>query len=577
MRALALPISPWLIPSRGCTVGPMSGGSGTDAAGADSPEQRAQEAQLARRAADGDSAAFATLYDRYEQRIFTFCQRLTGSADDAADATQEAFVSMLERLPGLTDRDLNFGAYLFTTARHSAYRVMEKRRKAEPTEVLPERGASGGGFGAGMDPDQGDPEEDPERKALVEGQQEQVRAAHARLPERQREVLVLRELEEMSYDEIAEIMDMNRNSVAQLISRARIKLRDELRGEALASIATTSAECEKALPLIAMRDDGQLTDPLELAWLDQHLAGCDTCRASVEAMHEAGVSYRSMAPIVVFAWLRQESIAKAAEHMGFDWSDVPPRSSGSGGSGGSAGGVAAGAAAGAGDAAEAATGVERVQAYVSEHRTRVAAGAAAVVVLLLGGVTAYAVGGHGDMLPPATTGERAADTLPAGATTTAAAEATTTGAGIDHGGTGHKAKHDDGSAAVPVVATTSAGTKTTTAPTSTHPTTVAELPSRQPRTHHVRTHTDTPTQHKPKRTPKTGSSTPDSTPAPTPTPTPDNPPSTATHDDPPPQSVAPQSDPTPPTTTADPTPPTTTTRTTTNPNCPPATLRPPNC
>jgi RNA polymerase sigma-70 factor (ECF subfamily) len=176
----------------------MSGGSGTDAAGADSPEQRAQEAQLARRAAEGDGAAFATLYDRYEQRIFTFCQRLTGSADDAADATQEAFVSMLERLPSLTDRDLNFGAYLFTTARHSAYRVMEKRRKAEPTDVLPERGASGGGFGAGMDPDQGDPEEDPERKALVEGQQEQVRAAHARLPERQREVLVLRELEEMS-------------------------------------------------------------------------------------------------------------------------------------------------------------------------------------------------------------------------------------------------------------------------------------------------------------------------------------------------------------------------------------------
>jgi RNA polymerase sigma-70 factor (ECF subfamily) len=223
----------------------MSGGSGTDAGGADSPEQTAQEAQLARRAAEGDGAAFATLYDRYEQRIFTFCQRLTGSADDAADATQEAFVSMLERLPNLTDRDLNFGAYLFTTARHSAYRVMEKRHKAEPTDVLPERGASGGGFGAGMDPDQGDPEEDPERKALVEGQQEQVRAAHARLPERQREVLVLRELEEMSYDEIAAIMEMNRNSVAQLISRARIKLRDELRGEALASIATSSPECEK--------------------------------------------------------------------------------------------------------------------------------------------------------------------------------------------------------------------------------------------------------------------------------------------------------------------------------------------
>jgi hypothetical protein len=94
-------------------------------------------------------------YDRYEQRIFTFCHRLTGSADDAADATQDAFVSMLERLPSLEDRDLNFGAYLFTTARHSAYRVMERRRRAEPVDELPERGASGGGFGPGWDPDDG--------------------------------------------------------------------------------------------------------------------------------------------------------------------------------------------------------------------------------------------------------------------------------------------------------------------------------------------------------------------------------------------------------------------------------------
>jgi RNA polymerase sigma-70 factor (ECF subfamily) len=133
----------------------MPGASGTGRESADPAGADTQEAQLARRAAAGDGAAFATPYDRYEQRIFTFCHRLTGSADDAADATQDAFVSMLERLPSLEDRDLNFGAYLFTTARHSACRVMERRRRAEPVDELPERGASGGGFGPGWDPDDG--------------------------------------------------------------------------------------------------------------------------------------------------------------------------------------------------------------------------------------------------------------------------------------------------------------------------------------------------------------------------------------------------------------------------------------
>src|SRR3954471_19631732 len=268
----------------------------------------ADEARLARAAAAGDGAAFATLYDAYEARIFTFCARLVGNEQDAADATQDAFLKVLQRLPKLAGRELNFGAYLFTAARNASYDIIGRRKRAEPVEDV---GDVGGRPKSGDE--RGDALADPERAALLGTLQEQVRTAHARLPERQREVLVLRELEELSYDEIAEIMDMNRNSVAQLISRARINLRDELRGEALASIAVTSPDCEKALPLIAMRDDGQLADPLEAAWLEQHLAGCERCRAAIEAMHEAGMSYRALAPAVAFVWLRNETIAKAAE------------------------------------------------------------------------------------------------------------------------------------------------------------------------------------------------------------------------------------------------------------------------
>ncbi|HEX6229510.1 MAG TPA: sigma-70 family RNA polymerase sigma factor [Solirubrobacterales bacterium] len=282
-----------------------------------------EEAGLARAAAAGDGSAFAELYERYERRAYNLAYRLTGSEDDAADATQEAFLSVMRRLPKLQDRELSFGSYLFTVTRNACYDLMEKQRRAQPSEAIPESAAPVGAGGSPSAPDPGDPEEDPDRKLLLESQQEEIREANERLPERQREALALRELEELSYDEIAEIMDMNRNSVAQLISRARLNLRDELRGSALASIAASSTDCERALPLLAARDDGQLDeDSGDAAWLDSHLAECDRCRLGLEAMQEAGASYRAWVPIAVAPWLLRETMAKAAELTGSDWSEA---------------------------------------------------------------------------------------------------------------------------------------------------------------------------------------------------------------------------------------------------------------
>jgi DNA-binding CsgD family transcriptional regulator len=137
----------------------------------------------------------------------------------------------------------------------------------------------------------------PEREAALDPQQEEIREASMRLPKRQRKALALRERQQLSYDEIAAIMETNAHTVAQLISRARINLRDELHGTALASVAAPSPECERALPLIAMREDRQLeaASP-DTAWLDSHLAGCDRCQLAVEAMQAAASSYRAWAP-----------------------------------------------------------------------------------------------------------------------------------------------------------------------------------------------------------------------------------------------------------------------------------------
>lgn len=275
------------------------------------------EPRLALAAAEGDGAAFAALYDAYEARIFTFCQRIVGTPEDAADATQEAFLKVLQRLPSLAGRELNFGAYLFTAARNASYDVIGKRKKADAVGEIPEVGSR---------PVLGDERaavaEHPEQAAMLGSLQIAVQAANARLPERQREVLALRELEELSYDDIAQIMDMNRNAVAQLISRARIKLRDELRGSALTSIAVSSEACERALPLISMRQDGQLSDDGDREWLKDHLAACATCQVSLDAMEEAGLSYRAWLPVVPAAWLWKSTMAKAAELTDSDWSDL---------------------------------------------------------------------------------------------------------------------------------------------------------------------------------------------------------------------------------------------------------------
>jgi RNA polymerase sigma factor (sigma-70 family) len=302
----------------------------------------ADDSALARCAAAGDGDAFAQLYERHESRAYNLCYRILGSRDDAADATQEAFVGALRRLPELAGRDFAFGSYLLTSARNASYDLIERRGRTQPSDEIPESATPVGGSGIGFDP--GDPEDDPERKVLLEARTEVIRTANLTLPERQREVLALRELEELPYDEIAELMGMNRNSVAQLISRARINLRDALRGSALASIAAGSPECERALPLIALEQDGQLDeDSNDALWLGEHLMHCNTCRLGRDAMQEAGVSYRAWAPVAAGPLLFRETMAQAAELVGADWGEAIARHEARrSGTAAAAGGAAAG-------------------------------------------------------------------------------------------------------------------------------------------------------------------------------------------------------------------------------------------
>lgn len=273
-----------------------------------------EESNLVRAAAEGDGPAFARLYEAYERRIFNYLLRLLGDRHEAEDATQEAFIKVMAKLPDLDHENLQFGAYLYTAARNSGYDVISARKRIEPGGAVPEQAESP------LRGELADLEADPERAALAGSQEAAVQAANQRLPERQREVLALRELDGLSYDEIAGVMEMKSNAVAQLISRARIALRKELRAGAAASVAFASSDCERAHGELACRQDDQ--PGLDRSWLESHLASCGNCRVAGEEMAEAGVSYRAWAPVVPAAWLFREVMARASETVGHDWSSV---------------------------------------------------------------------------------------------------------------------------------------------------------------------------------------------------------------------------------------------------------------
>jgi RNA polymerase sigma factor (sigma-70 family) len=323
---------------------------------------------LVQEAAAGSGESYGALYDRYATQVFNYCLRLTGSTDDAADATQEAFVNVLRRLQADDRPVLDFTSYLFAAARHESYGLMRQRARVRPSDTPPEE------LGRVVDV-----ETDPERAALLRDTQEAVQEANARLAPRHREVLALREVAGRSYDEVGEIMGISGNAAAQLIFRARAKLREALTAGAVASVVATSEDCEWAQLLLSRVQDGEPVAEPDREWLAEHLDECGSCQTANRMLLEAGASYRMWVPVALLAGMRTDTLIAAGGVVGADWSGVAA-SGQAAGSSASGGGVAAAAGAvivAAGIAFIALAGDDKV-AKVSSPAARAAAEAPAI-------------------------------------------------------------------------------------------------------------------------------------------------------------------------------------------------------
>jgi RNA polymerase sigma-70 factor, ECF subfamily len=175
------------------------------------------DGQLIRSACNGDTAAFGALVRKYQVRLCTSLVHICGSLDDAEDVAQEAFVQAYVKLRTFAGGSA-FYTWLYRIAVNAA--ISRRRRRREQTSVDSKR------EDLGLEPLDGG--EQADERLLREERAVQVQRAMARLSDEHRTILVLREIDDHDYDEIANILQLPVGTVRSRLHRARLQLKEQL-------------------------------------------------------------------------------------------------------------------------------------------------------------------------------------------------------------------------------------------------------------------------------------------------------------------------------------------------------------
>ena len=177
------------------------------------------EQELIRKAKQGDQSAFEQLVLAHQNRVFTLAFRMVNDREEAADLAQEAFLKAWQGLPNFQGES-SFSTWLHRLTTNLCIdwlRRQTRRREIEPVASLDDEERS---WAEPADPGQ-DPQRQLERKELHRAL---ARALQA-LPDHHRQVLVMRELSGLSYQEIGQALDLDMGTVKSRIARARLALR----------------------------------------------------------------------------------------------------------------------------------------------------------------------------------------------------------------------------------------------------------------------------------------------------------------------------------------------------------------
>ena len=163
------------------------------------------------RARRGDAGAFEQLVETYREQVYRIALRMCGNAADADEAAQEAFLAAWKGLPNFRG-DSQFSTWLYQLTTHAAIDLM---RRQIATEDITEVSAP-------------DPAPGPQQQAERRETQEAVRDAILQLTPEYRQIVVLRFLEDLSYEEIGAALKLPSGTVKSRLNRAKAQLKDIL-------------------------------------------------------------------------------------------------------------------------------------------------------------------------------------------------------------------------------------------------------------------------------------------------------------------------------------------------------------
>jgi RNA polymerase sigma factor (sigma-70 family) len=231
------------------------------------PWSRMGDEALARRAAGGDKAAFAALYERYHGPLLGYCRSILLNAEDAHDATQSALENALRALPR-REPGRALRPWLYRIAHNEAINIVRRRQSVDagvdPTTVLTVPG----------------PEVQSEQRTRLDQLVDDLRM----LPERQRGALVMRELSGLSYDEIGLSLGVSNEAARRAVFDARSALHAAVDGRA--------TECVGVRRTLSDGDRRHL----RARGVRAHLRSCDDCATFERAMSARQADLLALGP-----------------------------------------------------------------------------------------------------------------------------------------------------------------------------------------------------------------------------------------------------------------------------------------
>jgi RNA polymerase sigma factor (sigma-70 family) len=227
--------------------------------------------RLTRRAVGGDEQAFAVIFSRYHQSLYRFCLAIVGNPDDASEALQNTMIKVLRALPG-EERKIDLKPWLYRIAHNESIDLLRRRRETRQLDV--EQVAPGYGLAD---------------QAATRERLRRLLADLNELPERQREVLVMRELAGLEFDEIGSALGTSGAVARQTLYEARQSLRQMEEGREMSCDAVSKALSD---------GDGRVTRRRDVR---AHLRSCANCQAFREEIKGRQQDLAALAPLPAVA------------------------------------------------------------------------------------------------------------------------------------------------------------------------------------------------------------------------------------------------------------------------------------